>query len=165
MRFINTQTQHTQRCAGLRFLAAALRATDIENQIDWLFGTALAGFAGAARGGQFPVDLYEDKDNTYVRAELPGVSRDAISVEIVDGSLSIQASRKEKSGEDESTVSFSRLVSIPDEVQADKVSAAYENGVLTVTLPRKEEAKPKKINRVGQLKPDAQKKEKSPCHC
>ncbi len=120
--------------------------TDIENQIDWLFGTALSGLAGSGRNGQFPVDIYEDKNNTYVRAELPGASREAIGVEIVDGSLSIQASRKDKAGDGENTVSFSRLVSIPDEVQADKVSAVYENGVLTVTLPRKEEAKPKKIN-------------------
>ena len=74
------------------------------------------------------------------------MNRDAISVEIVDGSLSIQASRKAKSGEGENAVSLNRLVSIPDEVQADKVFAAYENGILTVTLPRKEEAKPKKIS-------------------
>jgi HSP20 family protein len=116
-----------------------------ENEIDWLFGTALTGFAGPARGPQFPIDLYEDKQNTYVRAELPGVTRDAIGVEIVDGSLSIEATRKVKSGEAENTQTFSRLVSISDEVQTDKVSASYENGVLTVTLPRKEEAKPKKI--------------------
>ena len=74
------------------------------------------------------------------------MNRDAISVEIVDGSLSIQASRKGKSGEGENTASLNRVVTIPDEVQADKVSASYENGILTVTLPRKEEAKPKKIN-------------------
>ena len=64
----------------------------------------------------------------------------------VEGSLSIQASRKEKSAEGESTVSFNRLVSIPDEVDSEKVTAAYENGILTVTLPRREESKPKKIN-------------------
>ena len=118
----------------------------INRQLDWLFGTALTGFAGPARARQFPVDLYEDKNNTYVRAELPGVTRDAIGVEIVNGSLSIQATRKGKSAEGEDTVSLSRLVSIPDEVQADKVSATYENGILTVTLPRTEEAKPRKIN-------------------
>jgi HSP20 family protein len=117
----------------------------IDNRLDWLFGTALTGFAGQARNGQFPVDLYEDKDNTYVRAELPGVTREAIGVEIIDGSLSIQASRKGRAGT-EDTVQLKRLVSIPDEVQADKVSAAYENGILTVTLPRSEEAKPRKIN-------------------
>jgi HSP20 family protein len=113
-------------------------------ELDWLFGTALTGFAGTARNGQFPVDLYEDKDNTYVRAELPGVARDAIKVEIVDNALSIEASRKEKSDED--TVKFNRVVSIPEEVQFDKVTSTFENGVLTVTLPKKEEAKPRKIS-------------------
>jgi HSP20 family protein len=146
MRFIH-YTQPNARSGVPAFgLGDRSSRPGFENEIDWLFGTALTGFAGLARGGQFPVDLLEDKDNTYVRAELPGVTRDTIGVEIVDGSLSIQASRKEGSGEGESTVSFSRLVSIPDEVQAEKVSASYENGILTVTLPRKEEAKPKKIN-------------------
>jgi HSP20 family protein len=115
----------------------------IDNELNWLFGTTLAS---AAQGGRFPIDLYEDKASTIVRAELPGVSRDAINVEVVHGTLSIQASRKGKPGEGEETVTFSRLVSIPDEVQADKISATYENGILTVTLPRSEEAKPRKIN-------------------
>jgi HSP20 family protein len=113
-------------------------------ELDWLFGTALTGFAGTARNGLFPVDLYEDKDNTYVRAELPGVAREAISIEIVDNTLSIEASRKEKP--DAEPVKFSRVVDIPEEVQADKVTAAFENGLLTVTLPKKEEAKPRKIS-------------------
>jgi HSP20 family protein len=145
MRLIQHSNPSTRAISPFAGFGGRLAPADIENQLDWLFGTALTGFFGQAGGGQFPVDLYEDKDNLYIRAELPGVNRDAIGVEIVNGSLSIQASRKEKSGEDETTVSFSRLVSIPDEVQADKVSATYENGILTVTLPRKEEAKPKKI--------------------
>jgi HSP20 family protein len=137
MRYIQL-TQPSYRTGSYRFGG---RPAAFENQIDWILGTALAG---ATRGGQFPVDITEDKDNTYVRAELPGVNRDAISVEVVDGSVSIKASRKAKSGDGDVTVS--RLVSIPDAVQGDKVSAAYVNGILTVTLPRKEEAKPRKIN-------------------
>jgi HSP20 family protein len=137
MRFIQF-TQPSYRPGAYRFGG---RAAGIENQIDWFLGTATAG---ASRGGQFPVDLYEDKDNTYVRAELPGVSRDAISVEVVEGSVSIKATRKAKTGEGD--VTLSRLVSLPDEVQADKVSAAYVDGLLTVTLPRREESKPRKIN-------------------
>jgi HSP20 family protein len=146
MRFIQFTQPNARSCSPTARFGGRLGGAGIEKQIDWLFGTALNGFAGEARGGQFPVDLYEDKDNTYVRAELPGANRDAISVEIVDGSLSIQASRKEKAGEGETAVSFSRLVAIPDEVQADKVSAAYVDGLLTVTLPRREESKPRKIN-------------------
>ena len=146
MRLIKYTNPNARGVVPANYFGSRFDVAGIENEIDWLFGAALNGFAGSALSGQFPVDLYEDKDNTYVRAELPGVNRDAISVEIVDGSLSIQASRKEKSGEGESTTSFNRLVSIPEEVQADKVSAAYENGILTVTLPRTEKSKPKKIS-------------------
>ena len=119
----------------------------LETEIDRLFETALGDFAGSATGPRFPVDLYEDKDNTYVRAELPGVNRDDINVEVVDGYLTITAARKTPAadGKGEESFSFSRSVSLNDAVQADKVGAAYENGVLTVTLPKREEAKPKKI--------------------
>ena len=119
----------------------------LETEMDRLFESAFSDFGGAANG-RFPVDLYEDANNTYVRAELPGVNRDAINVEMTDGYLTITAARKKTSGADakaEESVSFSRAVNIADEVQADKVTAAYENGVLTVTLPKREEAKPRKI--------------------
>jgi HSP20 family protein len=118
----------------------------LENEIDRLFETALTGFGDLASASQFPVDLYEDKDNTYVRAELPGVSREDINVEMVEDYLTISGSHKSQGeGKAEKSFSFSRSVNIPDEVQADKVTAGYENGVLTVTLPKREEAKPKKI--------------------
>lgn len=119
----------------------------LEQEIDRLFETSLADFGGDASSTRFPVDLYEDKDNTYVRAELPGLNRDDINVEMSDGYLTIAASRKTAgtNGEAEESFSFSRAVSIADDVDTTKVSAAYENGVLTVTLPKREEAKPKKI--------------------
>jgi HSP20 family protein len=119
----------------------------LETEIDRLFETALGDFAGVAPATRFPVDLYEDKDNTYVRAELPGVNRDDINVEMVDDYLTITAARKQPTtdGKGEEAFSLTRSVSIADAVQADKVGAAYENGVLTVTLPKREEAKPKKV--------------------
>jgi HSP20 family protein len=111
-----------------------------------MFTSTLSGFSGSpGAGNRFPVDLYEDKGNTYVRAELPGVGRADVNVEIVEGNLNILASRKEKRGDQEQSFSFSRSIGVPDEVQTDKVSANFENGVLTVTLPKKEEAKPKKV--------------------
>jgi HSP20 family protein len=119
----------------------------LENEIDRLFDTALSDFGGPTSATRFPVDLYEDKDHTYVRAELPGLNRDDINVEMTDGYLTIAASRKAPAaeGETEESFSFSRAVSIADDIVTEKVSAAYENGVLTVTLPKREEAKPKKI--------------------
>ena len=118
--------------------------TGFESEIDRLFRAAYSDAACAAGPRQFPVDLYEDKDNAYVRAELPGVARDAIGVDVVNGALTIQATRKVAASESES-VSFSRTVKLADDVDAEKVSAAYENGVLTVTLPKREEAKPRKV--------------------
>ena len=117
----------------------------LEGEIDRLFETALGSFVGASATDRFAVDVLEDKDNAYIRAELPGVNRADLGVEVVDGYLNINATRKAKSGENEETFSLNRSVALPENVNADKVSAAYENGVLTVTLPKKEEAKPKKI--------------------
>ncbi len=130
------------RTASL-FPAFATRSplAGLESEIDRLFSTALADFATPSYAPRFPVDLYEDNDNAYVRAELPGVSRDDINLEMVDGYLTLSATRKQ----DGQTFSLTRSVSIPEAVQADKVTAAYADGVLTVTLPKQEKAKPRKI--------------------
>jgi HSP20 family protein len=119
--------------------------TGLEGEIDRLFESALSGFVPATFENRFPVDLYEDKDNTYVRADLPGVNREDINVEMINGYLNVNATRKTKGEEGEESFALARSVAIPEDVHADKVSAAYENGVLTVTLPKKEEAKPRKI--------------------
>lgn len=131
-----------------RLLASYGRSpwTGLESEIDRLFQATLGELAGASASRRIPVDIYEDKDNTYVRAELPGVDRADINVELVDGYLNINATRKHKAGDREETVSLARSVTVPDSVvQTDNISAAYENGVLTVTLPKREEAKPRKI--------------------
>ncbi len=118
----------------------------LENEIDRLFQSSLGDLTGGAAARRVPVDLYEDKDNTYIRAELPGVNRADINIELVDGYLNLNATRKTKAGEREETISLARSVSVPDAaVQADKIGATYENGVLTVTLPKREEAKPRKV--------------------
>jgi len=114
----------------------------LETEISRLFENTLADLAPVARSPRFPVDLYADKDNTYVRAELPGIAREAINLEIADGYLTITANRKEQ----EQNVELSRVIALPDTVAADKVTAAYADGVLTVTLPKQEQAKPRKID-------------------
>jgi HSP20 family protein len=114
----------------------------LENEIDRLFESALPTHVS-----RFPVDLFEDQANAYVRAELPGISREDINVELADGVITITAPRKTPAteGQTEKSTAVSRSVTLPYEVQADKVGATYENGVLTVTLPKREEAQPKKI--------------------
>jgi HSP20 family protein len=107
----------------------------LETEVDRLF----------TGGADFPVAVQQDKDNTYVRAELPGVKREDIKVETADGTLTIAAARKEKNGETENAVTLSRSISLPGDVQADQVSAVYENGVLTVTLPKAEALKPRQV--------------------
>lgn len=118
----------------------------LETEIDRLFESAL-GDVAAPSDHRFPVDLFEDKDHVYVRAELPGVNRADIGVEFTDGTLTLIATRKTPAVADqaEQSCSLSRSVPIAAEVQTDKISAASEHGVLTVTLPKREESKPRKI--------------------
>jgi HSP20 family protein len=127
----------------------------LESEIDRLFAASLPEFVSPAPRASFPVDLFEDQANAFVRAELPGVNRDDMQVEMTDGSLTLTVARKPPStssgqapateGQAEQSTTFTRTLTIPAEISADQVSAAYENGVLTVTLPKREEAKPKKI--------------------
>jgi HSP20 family protein len=117
----------------------------LETEIDRLFETALNDLSGSSSAERFPVDIYQDSENTYVRAELPGFRRDDLNVEFTDGVVTVSASRKSGSGENEESVSFTRSINVGDAVDAGKINAAYENGVLTVTLPKREDARPKKI--------------------
>lgn len=99
------------------------------------------------------LDLYEDKDSFVVKAELPGMKREDIEVSLHEGSLSISGERKgeeKHAGADVYRTErffgrFQRTVALPTPVAADKVKAAYKDGVLTITLPKTEEAKPKQI--------------------
>lgn len=85
----------------------------LESEIDRLFENALSGLTDHTGAGRFPVDIYEDKDNAYVRADLPGVARNDISVEVVDGFLNIHATRKQKTGDAEHTFTYDRSLTIP----------------------------------------------------
>jgi HSP20 family protein len=136
---------HRPVTAARRFSQSAWNG--LETEIDRLFSTAVNEFAGTS-SNRFAVDLYEDKDNTYVRAELPGVTREDINIEVADGYLTIAATRKTPAtaeGQAEQTVNLSRSLQLSEQVQADKIAASYQDGVLTVTLPKREESKPKKV--------------------
>jgi HSP20 family protein len=92
-----------------------------------------------------PVNIHEDRDNYYVTAELPGVRKQDVQIELENAVLSITAERKTKQGDQESIWKVSRSVTVGEHIDAGKVKAALKDGILTVTLPRAEARKPKAI--------------------
>ncbi|MFI5336097.1 MAG: Hsp20/alpha crystallin family protein [Opitutales bacterium] len=123
-------------------LAARTSWSGLESEMDRLFTAALSDLAVPALPPAFPVDLYEDKNNLHVRAELPGVAREAIDIELEQNTLTLAAKRTLDGQE----TTLTRSLTLAEPVQGDKVTATYENGVLTVTLPRQEQAQSRKIN-------------------
>jgi HSP20 family protein len=100
------------------------------------------------------LDVYEEKDQFTVKTELPGMKREDIDVTFEGGVLNISGERKSETKTDDADVHrseryfgrFHRSVSLPATVAADKIKASYKDGILSVTLPKTEEAKPKQID-------------------
>lgn len=100
-----------------------------------------------------PVDIHEDSNNIYLKAELPGIKKDELNIAVEGDTLTIKGEKKHESEVKEEQFhvmertygSFSRSFSLPTNVDSSKVRADYKDGVLTLTLPKKEESKPKKI--------------------
>jgi HSP20 family protein len=100
-----------------------------------------------------PVDIFETENDLVLKADLPEVSTNDVDIQIENGTLSLRGERKFEKNEEQkgfhrierSYGSFVRYFSLPDTVDSEKVSAHFDSGVLTVTLPKKEVAKPKTI--------------------
>ena len=129
----------------------------MQDRLNRLFGNVyLRDVETAFRGSWVPsVDIYEtDKHDLVLRAELPGMAREDIEVTVENGTVLIKGEKKfDPEVKDEhyrrierSYGTFHRSFTLPNTVDAAKVSAEYKNGVLTITLPFKEEAKPRSIN-------------------
>ena len=91
------------------------------------------------------IDLFEDEENYFVQAELPGFDRKEIEVELERDRLVLKGARKVEGKDEKSEITFHRSVTLPDSVKADDVSAKYENGILTVTIPKADAVKPLRI--------------------
>ena len=133
------------------------RLSDLRDELDRLFELPFTGVGGSSSwiSGWTPaLDVYEDKDQFVVKAEVPGMEKEDIDVSLHDGSLTISGERKSDHKTEEAGVyrseryfgRFQRTLDLPTGVDANKVKAEYRDGILTVTIAKAEEAKPKKIN-------------------
>lgn len=133
------------------------RLSSLRDELDRLFELPWNGLAGVSQllsGWSPALDVYEDKENFIVKAELPGMKKEDIDVSLHADSLSIAGERKSEKKDENAELCrteryfgrFQRTVTLPTPVAADKVKAQYKDGILTITLPKTEEAKPKQID-------------------
>lgn len=103
---------------------------------------------------QYPLlNLWEDENNLYVEAELPGFEMDDLEIYVTgENQLSLKGERKQPAHEggtwhrqERGYGAFNRIVELPSGVNGEKVSAEFKNGVLTISLPKREEVKPRRI--------------------
>ena len=145
-RFFNVPT--------LRFRSPFDELHRMRQQLDRLFEDTAAPHQ-ALGAGVFPlINLTEDKDNFYVRAELPGVKGEELDIQVTANNLAISGERKivaEEEGakyhrREREAGSFSRMIGLPGDINSDKVDAKMENGILTIVVAKAEAAKPKQIS-------------------
>jgi HSP20 family protein len=121
-----------------------------------LFNDAVSRLFGepASRPWSPAVDIFETENELVLKADVPEVDPKNIGIQVENGTLTLKGERRfeeQKNGKgfhriERSYGSFVRAFSLPDTVDAEKVKADYKSGVLTITLPKKEVAKPKTIN-------------------
>ena len=126
---------------------------DLERVFDDLWGAG-----GLASGLGYRVDVREDAEHVYVDAELPGLSKDEIEITLEDGTMTIMGQKKLERDEKKENYhvrerqfgKFCRSFQLPSVVDENKVHALLKDGVLQVTLDKREEVKPKRVEvRVG----------------
>ena len=130
--------------------------TSLRDAMDRLFEDSFVRpsrfFTDGGRG-QLPIDMYQTSNEVVVKATLPGFKPEEVDISITGDTLNIKAEHKEEQEVKEEDYfyrerrygSFMRSVPVPVQVKSDKAEAVFENGVLTLTLPKAEEVKPKQI--------------------
>lgn len=132
--------------------------TSLRERMDRLFdeftGRGWTAEEGLTTGVWNPaVDVYETKDSLVLKADLPDVTKDDVGISVEGNLLTLHGERKKEKEVKEkdyyrmerSYGAFSRSFTLPSSVNSEKIEAAFSGGVLTVTLPKKEESKPKQI--------------------
>ena len=120
---------------------------------DMFAGSNLEPWNGSSAIWAPPVDILEENDAIRITAELPGVKPEDVKISLEGNVLSIQGTKQQVSEERTERVhryertygSFARTFTLPATVDREQIKAGYENGVLTITLPKAEQAKPRQI--------------------
>jgi HSP20 family protein len=143
-----------QRNSPSELSSALDRLSSLREEMDRLFEASFGPFSRTSTsfsGWSPALDVYEDKDQFTVVAELPGFNKDQIEISLHQGALTITGERKQKEQEQGGVRSeryfgrFQRSVTLPAVVNADQVRASFQDGLLKIELPKAEEAKPKQI--------------------
>jgi HSP20 family protein len=136
----------------------------LQNEMNRLFDTVFdapaPGNGGTLRRWMPPMDLVEAGDHFVLRADLPGMREEDVKIELEDGTLTVSGERKAEHESNEEGYyrverafgSFSRSLTLPKGVDADAVSASFDNGVLEGRIPKPEERKPRRIEIGGGTK-------------
>jgi len=126
----------------------------MRRDMERLFEGLSRGPTQHAHAGVFPLtNISEDADNYYVRAELPGIKSEDLEISVTGDGLSVSGERKispQTNGatyhrKERESGTFSRMISHPGPVDTDKVDASCRDGILTITLPKAEKAKPRQV--------------------
>lgn len=127
----------------------------MRRDMDRIFGDLTGGLWREPAAGVFPlVNVTENSENYYVRAELPGIKADELDISVAGNSLSISGERKiplenanaKYHRREREAGSFNRIISLPAPVSTSKVEARSLDGVLTIVLPKAESARPRQIS-------------------
>ena len=129
--------------------------TSLRDEINSLFESSFSNGNGSDVFNSWApaLDVYEDANNLIVRAEIPGMKKEDIEVSLHDNVLTISGERRNEKKYEGSQTSrderffgrFTRSVALQKQVDAGDVKASYKDGIITITLPKAEEAKPRQI--------------------
>jgi HSP20 family protein len=134
-------------------MALMVNPQPFTRDVDRLFDAFFGGGERESRRWVPPMDLVEAEDHFVLKADLPGLAEGDVSIEVQDGTLTISGERKAEHEARErgwyrierSFGSFSRSLTLPEGVDADRISARFDRGVLEVTIPKPEERKPRRV--------------------
>jgi len=130
-----------------------MRPDPFSSEVSRLFNTLLSPEGGRSQRWSPAMDLVEAEDHYVLRADLPGLSEEDVSIEVNDNVLTISGERSDEHEEkrqgwlrvERSFGRFSRSLTLPEGIDPDAITAEFERGVLSITVPKPEARKPRRV--------------------